>query len=330
MVDINQPRDPMPYFNTVDYLYFCHDESHLSQGYEVNATFKVSEDTRFQLLRHHRSRSRIDASPSVSFVISRKLPSLISHRVASMYRRSVFTNITPLPSYITRETVVEALHNHAEMIELNPLVIRHQPCRPPSFSPADEFHCTWYEMTDRISYLPGGLVQGNVSYAGCFYDLPRGLQTHVYAPTGLDIREKWSVCGNMPGEPREPVELGIPDAPREGLYLREDVNMRSQIWATAFVKRTLKRAHAVLVDRLVIKADLEKQRKDSISGLPTDSSMPKPASPSYYQKSSHEEDSMSPQQNRWSTTSDIAEVPGSLQAGQRLDERRGQSVYELE
>ncbi|KAB8264799.1 hypothetical protein BDV32DRAFT_145475 [Aspergillus pseudonomiae] len=247
-----------------------------------------------------------------------------------MYKRSVFTNITPLPPYITRETVVEALHNHSEMIELNPLVIRHQPCRPPGFSPADEFHCTWYEMTDRISYLPGGLVQGNVSYSGCFYDLPRGLQTHVYAPTGLDIREKWSVCGNMPGEPREPVELGIPDAPREGLYLREDVNMRSQIWATGFVKRTLKKAHAVLVDRLVIKADLEKQKRDSVSGCVSDSYLQQQTSLSNDQKSTQEEDPMSPHQNRWSRASDIAEVPGSLQAGQRFNQRPDRLVHELE
>ncbi|KAE8132825.1 hypothetical protein BDV38DRAFT_260314 [Aspergillus pseudotamarii] len=248
-----------------------------------------------------------------------------------MYKRSVFTNITPLPSYITRETVVEALHNHSEMIQLNPLVIRHERCRPPPFAPADEFHCIWYEMTDRISYLPGGLVQGNVSYAGCFYDLPRGLQTHVYAPTGLDIREKWSVCGNMPGEPREPVELGIPDAPREGLYLREDVNMRSQIWATAFVKRTLKRAHAVLVDRLVIKADLEKQKRDSLSACATDSFMGKPTGLPHDQKPmQREDDSMSPHQDRWSRASDIAEVPGSLETGQRSHQRPGHSVYELE
>ncbi|KAF9886245.1 hypothetical protein FE257_011858 [Aspergillus nanangensis] len=136
-----------------------------------------------------------------------------------------------------------------------------------SFSPADEFHCTWYELTDRISYLPGGLVKGNVSYKACFYDLPRGLQTHVYAPTGLDIRDKWSICGNMLGEEREPVELGIPNAPREGLYLREDVDMRCQIWASTFVKKTLKKAHGVLVDRLVIKADMEKQRMSRLSGL---------------------------------------------------------------
>ncbi|KAF4256322.1 hypothetical protein KXX33_001170 [Aspergillus fumigatus] len=180
-----------------------------------------------------------------------------------MMKQTVFTTITPLPSYISRDIVVETLHNHKEMIELNPLVINFARCKPPSFAPADEFHTIWYELTDRISYLPGGLLHGNVSYKGCFHDLPRGLQTHVYAPTGLDIRDKWTVCGNMPGEPRETIELGLPEAPREGLYLREDVQMRCQIWATSFVKKTLKKAHSTLVDRLIMKANLlEEQRAD--------------------------------------------------------------------
>ncbi|KAJ9387243.1 hypothetical protein DTO063F5_3338 [Paecilomyces variotii] len=177
-----------------------------------------------------------------------------------MSKRSVFTTVTPLPPYITRDTVVETLHNHSEMIELNPLVIKHGCCKPPPVATADEFHCIWYELTDRISYLPGGMVTGKVSYKACFYDLPRGLQTHVYAPAGLDIKEKWSICGNMPGEPREPVELGLANAPREGLYLREDVDMRCNIVMNNFVKRTLKKAHQVLVDRLVVKADIIKEQ----------------------------------------------------------------------
>ncbi|WEW61153.1 hypothetical protein PRK78_006643 [Emydomyces testavorans] len=179
-----------------------------------------------------------------------------------MSKRSVFTTVTPLPPYITRETVIETLHQHSEMIELNPLVIKHERCKPPPIAPADEYHCVWYELTDKIHYLPGGLISGNVSYKACFYDLPRGLQTHVYAPTGLDIKEKWSVGGNMPGEPREPVELGLTNAPKEGLYLREDVDMRCNILATSFVKKTLKKAHSVLIDRLVFKADILKQRAD--------------------------------------------------------------------
>ncbi|EFR04718.1 hypothetical protein MGYG_07726 [Nannizzia gypsea CBS 118893] len=178
-----------------------------------------------------------------------------------MNKRSVFTTVTPLPPYITREMVVRTLHEHSEMIKLNPLVIDFKRCSPPSHAPPDEFHCIWYELTDRVHYLPGGLLSGNVSYKACFHDLPGGLQTHVYAPTGLDIQEKWSVGGNMPGEPREAMELGIPGAPREGLYLREDVNMRCNVLATGFVKKTLRRAHAVLVDRLLLKTDIDEQKR---------------------------------------------------------------------
>jgi hypothetical protein len=37
-----------------------------------------------------------------------------------MSKRTVFTTITPLPAGITRETVLETLHDHIEMIDLNP------------------------------------------------------------------------------------------------------------------------------------------------------------------------------------------------------------------
>lgn len=179
-----------------------------------------------------------------------------------MSKRNIFTTVTPLPPYMPRDLVIATLHDHSEMIELNPLVINHQQCKAPSTAPADEFHCTWYELTDKVQYLPGGVFSGNVSYKACFHDLPMGLQTHVYAPTGLDIKGKWTVCGNLPHEPREPVELGLANAPREGLYLREDVDMRCNIFMMSFVKKTLKKAHAVLVDRLLVKADLEKGERD--------------------------------------------------------------------
>lgn len=75
----------------------------------------------------------------------------------------------------------------------------------------------------------------------------------MYAPLGLDIRAKWSVGGNLPGEPKAPVELGL-GAPREGLYIREDVKMKCNIMMISFVKKTFKESHSKLVDRLVEKA----------------------------------------------------------------------------
>ncbi|KAF2274223.1 uncharacterized protein EI97DRAFT_402602 [Westerdykella ornata] len=172
-----------------------------------------------------------------------------------MSKTSVFTSITPLPAGVTRQSVIETYHNHEEMIDLNPLVIERFQCKPPSYAPAEEYYSTWYTIKDKISYLPGGLATGSVSYHACFHDLPDGLQTHIYAPLGLDIRAKWSVGGSLPGEPKEPVELGL-GAPREGLYIREDVKMKCNLVMISFVKKTFKESHSKLVDRLVEKAHM--------------------------------------------------------------------------
>ncbi|KAM0721545.1 hypothetical protein Q7P37_002470 [Cladosporium fusiforme] len=166
-----------------------------------------------------------------------------------MSKRTLFTSITPLPKDVTRQAAVAWLHNHVQMIKLNPLVIRLQETTPPSNASADEFDCAWYEITDEISYLPGGLYKGEVTYKACFNDLPNGIQTHTFAPAGLDLRGKWSVCGNEPGEPREPLELGT-EAPREGLYIREDVDMRCNILLTGFIKKNLTKSHKSVVDKL--------------------------------------------------------------------------------
>ncbi|PKS09020.1 hypothetical protein jhhlp_003633 [Lomentospora prolificans] len=170
-----------------------------------------------------------------------------------MSKRTVFTTITPLPPSITREVAVSFLQDHLRMIDLNPLVIARHPIACPANAPPDERHCAWYSLTDSISYLPGGKVTGEVSYTAAFNNVPKGVQTHVYAPMGLNIRETWTVGGTLPGEPKEPVELGI-GAPQSGLYVREDVDMRCNVFMAAFVKKTLKKAHSSLVEAIKIGA----------------------------------------------------------------------------
>jgi len=98
-------------------------------------------------------------------------------------------------------------------------------------------------------------MSGKVSYNCCFHDLENGLQTHCYAPLGLNIKGKWTLGGSLPGEPVAPVELGV-GAPLQGLWLREDVDMKCNIMMTSFVKKTLKKAHSHLVERLLIKAQI--------------------------------------------------------------------------
>lgn len=201
----------------------------------------------------------------------------LRHRLASkiqpaMSKRTVFTTISPLPAGISREVVVNFLHNHLEMIDLNPLVKERHPIKPPANAPTDELKCIWYSLTDRITYLPGGLASGDISYTCAFNDIPDGIQTHCRAPLNVDIRDKWTLCGTLPGERAEPVELGI-GAPASGLYIREDVDLRCNLLMTGFVKKNLKKSHATLVDHLVEKArQAPSGEKDSIYSGPSPSS----------------------------------------------------------
>ncbi|KXX74139.1 hypothetical protein MMYC01_208961 [Madurella mycetomatis] len=188
-----------------------------------------------------------------------------------MSKRSVFTTVTPLPAGVTRQVVLDFLHDHEEMIDLNPLVKERHPIPAPRHASADEQDCQWFSLTDKISYLPGGLMAGDVTYTCAFHDLPTGLQTHCYAPAGLTIRDKWTVGGSLPNEPPQPVELGL-RVPPTGLYLREDVDMRCNVIMTSFVKKTLKKSHAALVERLKIKAEIASSnvsRRSSASSQPS-------------------------------------------------------------
>lgn len=171
-----------------------------------------------------------------------------------MSKKTLFTTITPLPAGVSRETALETLHDHLEMIDLNPAHTERHPIASPAESTPEEYHCTWYNITDKISYFPG--YSGNISFKACFHDLALGVQIHVYAPMGLDIKEKWSVGGNAPHEPIQPAEIGI-GAPVSGLYLREDVEIRCNFMLTRFVRKQLKDALATLVARLLVKAQLQ-------------------------------------------------------------------------
>ncbi|KAF2644982.1 hypothetical protein P280DRAFT_466230 [Massarina eburnea CBS 473.64] len=174
-----------------------------------------------------------------------------------MRKKTTYTNVTTIPSFIPRQLAIDILHSHGEIIELNPLVIGFEPIKAPRDAPADEFYATWYEISQRIQYIPGigKLGSGNIKFNGCFHDMPWGLQTHTYAPAGVDLRNKWQICGNQIGEEPEPRELGI-GAPPEGLYLREDIEIKCNVTMVSFVKKELKAASKVLVERLIKKAEL--------------------------------------------------------------------------
>ena len=76
----------------------------------------------------------------------------------------------------------------------------------------------------------------------------------------------------MPGEPRDVAELGL-GVPKDGLWIREDVDLRCNVLMTGFVKKTLKKAHASLVARLVKNAHIAEQDNVSQSTSTTTSNV---------------------------------------------------------
>jgi hypothetical protein len=174
-----------------------------------------------------------------------------------MKKKTTYTSITPIPSFIPRQLAIDMLQSHGEIIELNPLVTGYEAIKAPRNAPADEFYATWYEISQRIQYIPGigKLGSGAIKFNGCFHDMPWGLQTHTYAPAGVDLRNKWQICGNQPGEPPVTRELGL-GAPPEGLYLREDIEIKCNVTMIGFVKKETQAASKKMVERLIKKAEL--------------------------------------------------------------------------
>lgn len=176
-------------------------------------------------------------------------------------KKETFTVITPIPGFIPRQLAIDILHSHSEVITLNPLVIDHKPIAAPQNAATDEYYSTWYEITERVQVVPGMGKMGSsvIKFNGCFHDMPWGLQTHIYAPMNIDMRSTYRVAGNQPGfEPPEVPEIGLKalGAPSDGLYLREDIEIKCNITMISFVKSQAKKACADMVARIIKKAEL--------------------------------------------------------------------------
>ncbi len=176
-------------------------------------------------------------------------------------KKDTFTVITPIPGFIPRQLAIDILHSHSEVITLNPLVLDHKPIAAPQNAETDEYYSTWYEITERVTFVPGIGKMGAsiIKFNGCFHDMPWGLQTHIYAPMNVDLRNTYRIAGNQPGfEPPEPIEIGLKSlgAPSDGLYLREDIEIKCNMTVIGFVKSQLKKAGGEMVQRIIKKAEL--------------------------------------------------------------------------
>lgn len=176
-------------------------------------------------------------------------------------KKETYTVITPIPHYIPRQLALDILHAHSEVITLNPLVLSHKAIPAPRNAAADEYYSTWYEITQRVQVVPGmgKLGSSQISFNGCFHDMPWGLQTHIYAPMSVDLRNRYRIGGNQPGvEPPEQRELGMENLgiPATGLYLRQEAEIKANIAVIGHVKNEMKKASKDMVERIIKKAEL--------------------------------------------------------------------------
>ncbi|KAK8104222.1 uncharacterized protein PG998_011255 [Apiospora kogelbergensis] len=175
------------------------------------------------------------------------------------------THTCKLPRNVTRQAVIEFLHNHEDIIDLSPLVKERHPIKAPASPPADQQHldnASWWSITDKISYLPGQLINGQYTYTGAFQSTPTGLEVHVHARAGTTLKDVWSVVESpySSSSPSSPVSSSSPKLgpqPSEtGLYIRVDSTARCKFALRAFVRKMLNKSHAELVRRLAAKAQL--------------------------------------------------------------------------
>jgi hypothetical protein len=204
------------------------------------------------------------------------LSNLPSNRsLSDLGKRIVYTKITPLPSNVPRQLALDLLHEHKEIIRMNPHITGVRTIEPPSHAASGEYFSNWYEITKIITWG----FKKRTSFNGCFHDQPWGMQSHILAPTNTDIRQTYRIGGNQPGEPREPREVGI-DTPLDGLYLREDVSITCQVPLTArSVKKEIEDASAAIVKRLQRKIELLDEGK--LHAMFEDGNL-KTAKPSYW------------------------------------------------
>lgn len=176
-------------------------------------------------------------------------------------KKETYTVVTPIPGFIPRQLALDILHSHSEVITLNPLVVAHRAIEAPRNASPDEYYSTWYEITERIQWVPGTgkMGSGQIQFNGCFHNMPWGLQTHVYAPMNVDLRHRYKIAGNQPGiEPPQKPELGDQKlgVPSDGLYLRTESEIKCNFAMMSFVKGQLKTANQQMVDRIIKKAEL--------------------------------------------------------------------------
>ncbi|KAH0555813.1 hypothetical protein GP486_006243 [Trichoglossum hirsutum] len=159
---------------------------------------------------------------------------------------------TAFPASATPESVLRILHDHGAMFGLSPLVKSHRlvspsddvSSEPPSAAVSpDTAKPLTYEVTEAIPLLPGGLWTTNSTSKVELTNLPDGLRTVEHAGAGIEGTIRWTVGRREKGE-------GGGDG-NGAVWLREEAEVRCNMFLVSFVKWTMKKSHVAMHKKLL-------------------------------------------------------------------------------
>ena len=181
-----------------------------------------------------------------------------------------------IPSRITSEAVIAALHDHNTCLSLQALTTGHEklPSTDPAtlqdtfWYPTDIYPASSYRVTEIIAYLPWfSWAKYNLVFPSCFQNTPNGLKTRADTG-GVIIRAEFRVLDGTEVDDTVDGESGELSR-RSGeveWVLTEDVEVVCPWWMMPLVRSKMEEAHSDICRKVVEKVVAECERDTTMEG----------------------------------------------------------------
>ncbi|KAF2724772.1 hypothetical protein K431DRAFT_281723 [Polychaeton citri CBS 116435] len=168
----------------------------------------------------------------------------------AMFRANWTDIITdPIPPNIKPQAVTDFLHDHVGLINLSPIVTRHQ--RKEASSPEEG---EAYDVWENIDLLPLGLWKHEIHFSVSFADTPDGVVSFIDAPLGLQSKATYMVRRSNPDGP---ADVSAPQSPQAA----ERGPDREAMWDGGWVLEERVESSVSVFFKLMVEGQLVPTRK---------------------------------------------------------------------
>lgn len=179
-----------------------------------------------------------------------------------------------IPSHLTPQDIISALHDHNTCLTLQALTTGHT--KLPSTDPETKKDTYWYphdirpittyEVTECVTIVPGIGDMGKkfITFPSCFQDTPHGIKTRADT-SGVVLRAEFRVIqGGM--------DDGEVDGEGQGIgyadwVLVEDVEVQTSWYMMPFVRKAMEGAHRDICRKVIEKVEMIKRQEAIASTL---------------------------------------------------------------